>query len=219
MLIYNEIQTLKSLNENLKKELESIKSDTKEEILRENQNHAQEALAQAQKELEKSLSVEISRLKGELAQKQSGEVAKLFEAKANELIPILSAQASQDFANQNQEYAKTALDNLTAQHALILQEQARLDISNAVQEASEESLATANASLDLAQKLNDELNSAQTLEAIAKMRFECALHTSAICAQSQLHTYTSVLAKIAQESAPKEPSPSTNTTHKSYATK
>lgn len=219
MLIYNEIQTLKSLNENLKKELESIKSDTKKEILRENQTHAQEALAQAQKELEKSLSVEISRLKGELAQKQSAQVAKLFEAKANELIPILSAQASQDFANQNQEYAKTALDNLTAQHALILQEQARQDISNAVQEASEESLALANASLDLAQKLNDELNSAQTREQIAKMRFECALHTSAICAQSQLHTYASVLAKIAQESAPKEPSPSTNTTHKSYATK
>lgn len=218
MLIYNEIQTLKSLNENLKAQLESLKSDTKEEILSANQTHAQEALAQAQKELEKSLEVEISRIKQELATKQSGEVAKLFSAKIDELIPILSAQASQDFALQNEAYAKTALDNLTAQHALNLEKQARQEISQATKQASEESTSKANASLNLAQKLNDELNTTQTLEQIAKMRFECALHTSAICAQSQLHAYASVLAKIAQESAPKEPTP-TNTTHKSYATK
>lgn len=219
MLIYNEIQSLKNLNENLKQELESIKSDTKEEILSANQSHAQIALDNASKELEKRLEVEISRIKAELATKQSGEVGKLFEAKIAEIIPTLSAQAAQDFALQNEKYAKTALDNLTAQHALILAEQARQDIANATQEASEEALALANASLNLVQKLNDELNTAQTLEAIAKMRFECALHTSAICAQSQLHTYASVLAKIAQENAPKEPTPSTNTTHKSYATK
>lgn len=219
MLIYNEIQTLKSLNENLKQELASIKSDTKNEILSANQAHAQEALANACTELEKHLSVEISRIKSELANAQNGEVAKLFEAKITELIPTLSAQAAQDFALQNEAYAKTALDNLTAQHALILQEQARQEISKASQEASEEATNLANASLNQAQNLNDELNTAQTLESIAKMRFECALHTSAICAQSQLHSYASVLAKIAQESAPKEPTPSTNTTHKSYATK
>lgn len=218
MLIYNEIQTLKALNENLKQELESLKSDTKEEILSANQSHAKEALSQAAQELEKRLEVEISRIKAELATKQNGEVAKLFSAKINELIPLLSAQASQDFALQNEAYAKTALDNLTAQHALNLEKQARQDISNATKQASEESLREANASLSLAQQLNDELATTQTLEAIAKMRFECALHTSAICAQSQLHTYTSVLAKIAQENAPKEPTP-TNTTHKSYATK
>lgn len=219
MLIYNEIQTLKNLNENLKQELESLKSDTKEEILNANQSHAKEALDNASKELQKRLEVEISRIKQELATKQNGEVAKLFSVKIDELIPLLSAQASQDFAKQNEAYAKTALDNLTAQHALILQEQARQDISQATKQASEESLREANASLSLAQKLNDELATTQTLEAIAKMRFECALHTSAICAQSQLHTYTTVLAKIAQENAPQEPTPSTNTTHKSYATK
>lgn len=218
MLIYNEIQTLKALNESLKQELESLKGDTKKEILSANQSHAKEALDNASKELQKRLEVEISRIKQELVTKQNGEVAKLFSTKIEELIPLLSAQASQDFALQNEAYAKTALDNLTAQHALILQEQARQDISNATKQASEESLKEANASLSLAQKLNDELASAQTLEAIAKMRFECALHTSAICAQSQLHTYASVLAKIAQENAPQEPTP-TNTTHKSYATK
>lgn len=214
MLIYNEIQTLKALNENLKAQLESLKGDTKEEILSANQSHAKEALDNASKELEKRLEVEISRIKQELATKQSGEVAKLFNAK----IDDLSAQASQDFALQNEAYAKTALDNLTAQHALNLEKQARQEISQATKQASEESLREANASLSLAQKLNDELATAQTLESIAKMRFECALHTSAICAQSQLHTYTSVLAKIAQENAPQEPTP-TNTTHKSYATK
>lgn len=219
MLIYNEIQTLKALNENLKAQLESLKGDTKEEILSANQSHAKEALSQATQELEKRLEVEISRIKQELATKQSGEVAKLFNAKIDELTPLLSAQASQDFAKQNEAYAKTALDNLTAQHALNLEKQARQDISQATKQASEESLREANASLSLAQKLNDELATAQTLESIAKMRFECALHTSAICAQSQLHTYASVLAKIAQENAPQEPTPSTNTTHKSYATK
>lgn len=218
MLIYNEIQMLKNLNENLKAQLESLKSDTKEEILSANQSHAKEALDNASKELEKRLEVEISRIKQELATKQSGEVAKLFSAKIDELTPLLSAQASQDFAKQNEAYAKTALDNLTAQHALNLEKQARQEISQATKQASEESLREANASLSLAQKLNDELASAQTLESIAKMRFECALHTSAICAQSQLHTYASVLAKIAQENAPQEPTP-TNTTHKSYATK
>lgn len=218
MLIYNEIQTLKSLNENLKAQLESLKSDTKEEILSANQSHAKEALDNASEKLEKRLEVEISRIKQELATKQSGEVAKLFSAKIDELTPLLSAQASQDFAKQNEAYAKTALDNLTAQHALNLEKQARQEISQATKQASEESLREANASLSLAQKLNDELASAQTLESIAKMRFECALHTSAICAQSQLHTYASVLAKIAQENAPQEPT-LTNTTHKSYATK
>lgn len=219
MLIYNQIQTLKSLNENLKQELESIKSDTKDEILATNQAHAKAALQEASKELETLLKTQISRIKAELANAQKGEVGKLFEAKIAELIPTLSAQAAQDFALQNEAYAKTALDNLTAQHAQNLATQAQKDIKEAANLASEEALSLANASLNLSQNLNNELNTAQTRESIAKMRFECALHTSAICAQSQLHTYSSVLAKIAQDNAPKEPTPDINTTHKSYATK
>lgn len=227
MLIFNEIQKLKELNAELESKLQTLKEQTKSEVessTRDNiQAQLESTLQEAKKQINAYADEKISQTNNDLEIYHTREVKRLFNAKIDELlinfsVDSLSKKTAQEFAIQNADNAKNALESVIKQHSSDFVRTAKSDIFNATQEA----LQSSREILDNARELQSELNTKQGLNIIKKYRFEASLHLAAIASQSKLAELVKAIneAKDLPNDTLKDFDEATSKTiHKTYATR
>lgn len=229
MLIFNEIQKLKELNAELESKLQTLKSETKNEVessTREAlQTELESTLNEAKKQINAYADEKISQTNNDLEIYHTREIKRLFNAKIDELladfsVDSLSKKTAQEFANQNADNAKNALESVISKHTSDFVRSAKSDIFNATQEALESSREI----LDNARELQSELNTKQGLNIIKKYRFEASLHLAAIASQSKINELIKAIneAKDLPRDIIEDLDNATNDTktiHKTYATR
>ena len=148
MLIFEKINELKTLNENLKNELATLKETTKSEVesstLANIQAELENAINEAKAQVKSYADEKINQTNADLEAFHARQVKVLFQNKLDEIkaeldINHLSQNIALEFAKQNQANATNALESIISAHTSDFVKSAKNEIQDATQTALNQS--------------------------------------------------------------------------------